>query len=113
MTFKQDDEEKYQEDLPEETSKESILDLVGIGFLKTDHSAEDDSDSPGVLEDPMDVKDLDDPDDDELDWEEPEKNTQEEITPTPLLAQNAQLDLQSEMIDDPCLLYTSPSPRAS
>ncbi len=49
MTFKQDDEEKYQEDLPEETSKESILDLVGIGFLKTDHSVEDDSDSPGVL----------------------------------------------------------------
>ena len=46
MTFKQDDEEKYQEDLPEETSKESILDLVGIGFLKTDHSVEDDSDSP-------------------------------------------------------------------
>ena len=105
MTFKQDDEEKYQEDLPEETSKESILDLVGIGFLKTDHSVEDDSDSPGVLEDSMDVKDIDDPDDDDLDWEEPEKNTQEEMTPAPLLAQNAQLDLQSEMIDDPVRMY--------
>ena len=103
MPIPQDEDEKYQDELTEDPTTDErspgvFLNNLGLGsYLKKDQTAEDDSDSNTELENSYDVKDQDrDPEEDEMDWEEPASpDVAEEVPqPPPVLIPNAQLDMQ-------------------
>ena len=113
MSIQPDEDEKYQDELTEEPisderSPEVFLNNLGLGsYLKQDQPADDDIDSNTVPDESYAVKDVEaDAEEDEMDWEDPSApDTAEDLPQPPVLTPNAQLDLQSEMIDDPVRMY--------